>query len=567
MKKASLLAAVLIGVFAFTASVHAQAAGERIQDFSASVTINPDASLSVRETIAYDFGSDERHGIYRDIPVSYKTPLGTTSIGLSGVEVTDQNGAAYPFTVSFSGLNEDIKIGDPNQVISGVHTYNISYHVSRAISHFKTYDELYWNVTGNGWQVPIEHASVQVVLPSAVASSSLTTSCYEGAYGSTESCLIAPATQRVLFDAARPLNPGEGLTVAVGFPKGLVAQPNPWQNFVQFILDNWIVGVPIITLLGMTALWWTKGRDPRGRGTIVPEYDAPDNLTPLEMAAVLSEGGKLKTSISAEIIFLATQGHLKLKKLHEKFLFLSHTDYQLSRLESSAELSAADQKLMDALFKSGASVTLSDLKNEFYSNVPPIQAAANTSVVAKGYFPANPSTVRALYFGAGAVVFVGGIVLETTLQSAALLVSITVSGMIIALFGLVMPRTTRAGAIMRERIKGLKLYLEVAEKNRIEFHNAPEKNPQLFEKLLPYAMVLGVEKQWATQFESIYTQPPAWYGDAQLGTFNALLFADSLHSFNASATHALAAAPSGGSGSIGGGFSGGGFGGGGGGSW
>lgn len=567
MKKASLFATVLIGILAFTASVHAQAAGERILDFSATVTINPDASLDVREMIQYDFGSNERHGIYRDIPVSYKTSLGNTSIGLSAIEVTDQQGAAYPFTVSRSGSNEDVKIGDPNQVISGVHTYTISYHVSRAITYFKTYDELYWNVTGNGWQVPIEHASVQVVLPQAVASSSLKTSCYEGAYGSSESCLIAPAAQRVLFDAARPLSPGEGLTVAVGFPKGLVAQPNPWQEFVQFVLDNWIVGVPIITLLGMTWLWWVKGRDPRGRGTVVPEYDAPENLTPLEMAAVLSEGGKVKKSVSAEIIFLATQGHLKLQKLHEKLLFLSHTDYQLDRLESSIGLSAADQKLMNALFKSGESVTLSDLKNNFYRELPSIQAAANTSVVAKGYFPANPTTVRAVYVGAGATVLLVGLALGTTLQSAAMLGSIMISGTVVALFGLIMPRTTKAGAIMRERIKGLKLYLEVAEKNRIEFHNAPEKNPQLFEKLLPYAMVVGVEKQWATQFEGIYTQPPTWYGDAQLGAFNAMLFADSLHSFDASATHTLAAAPSGGSGSFGSGFSGGGFGGGGGGSW
>ncbi len=567
MKKASLVATVFIGILACTASVHAQAAGERIQDFSASVTINPDASLSVRESIAYDFGGDERHGIYRDIPVSYKTSRGDVSIGLNSIVVTDQNGVAYPFTVSRSGSNEDIMIGDPNQVISGVHTYTISYHVSHAISYFKTYDELYWNVTGNGWQVPIEHASVQVVLPQTVASSSLKTSCYEGAYGSSESCLIAPAAQRVLFDTARPLNPGEGLTFAVGFPKGLVAQPKPWQDFVQFILDNWVVGVPGIVLLGMTWLWLVKGRDPRGRGTIVPEYNAPDNLTPLEMAVVLHEGGNIKKSISAEIIFLATQGHLKLEKLHEKFLFLSHTDYRLDRLESGAELSAADQKLMGALFAGGESVALSDLKNKFYSAVPTIQTAANTSVVAKGYFPVNPSTVRALYVGAGAAVLLGGLALGMTLQNVAMLVSIMISGMIIVLFGLIMPRTTKAGAIIRERIKGLKLYLEVAEKDRIEFHDAPEKNPQLFEKLLPYAMVLGVEKQWATQFEGIYTQPPAWYGDPQLGAFNAALFANSLHSFDASATQTLTAAPGGGSGSIGGGFSGGGFGGGGGGSW
>jgi uncharacterized membrane protein len=120
---------------------------------------------------------------------------------------------------------------------------------------------------------------------------------------------------------------------------------------------------------------------------------------------------------------------------------------------------------------------------------------------------------------------------------------------------------------VREQIQGLKRYIEVAEKDRINFHNAPEKKPELFEKLLPFAMVLGAEKAWAKQFEGIYSTPPSWYHGSSNSAFNAVLFTNNLSSFNAAATSSLTSAPKGGSGSGGGGFSGGGFGGGGGGSW
>jgi uncharacterized membrane protein YgcG len=151
-------------------------------------------------------------------------------------------------------------------------------------------------------------------------------------------------------------------------------------------------------------------------------------------------------------------------------------------------------------------------------------------------------------------------------MSIVVAISIALCAAIVLLFGLVMPKVTTLGAIAREKIKGLKMYMEVAEKDRINFHNAPEKKPEVFEMLLPFAMVLGVEKAWAQQFEGIYTQNPGWYSGGT-GPFMPVVFVGNLHSFSAAASSTLTSAPSGGSGVGGGGFSGGGFGGGGGGSW
>jgi uncharacterized membrane protein len=149
-------------------------------------------------------------------------------------------------------------------------------------------------------------------------------------------------------------------------------------------------------------------------------------------------------------------------------------------------------------------------------------------------------------------------------------VSAIISAIIVFVFGFLMPARTHKGVLAKEYILGLKEYLMVAEKDRIKFHNAPEKNPKQFEKLLPYAMVLGVEKEWAEQFKDIYIQNPSWYNDPSGANFNSLVLLSSLNSFSSSTNSVLTSVPSsasGGGSGFGGGGGGGGFGGGGGGSW
>jgi len=134
-------------------------------------------------------------------------------------------------------------------------------------------------------------------------------------------------------------------------------------------------------------------------------------------------------------------------------------------------------------------------------------------------------------------------------------------------FWVALDARTAKGVAAKEHALGLKLYLEVAEKQRLEKLQGPNaayargagepvKTVELFEKLLPYAMVLGVEKQWAEQFKDLYTSPPDWYS-GNWSTFNSIYLVSSLNSGIGSAVNTSFAAPSssGGSGFGGGGFS------------
>ncbi len=549
------------------------ASAEKIDSFDTIINVNRDSTVRVEETIVYDFESSSKHGIFRDIPVDYKTDLGNQSAHIKDITVTDENGNSYNFTTSKVGNDEEIKIGDPNILISGVHTYKIGYTVERAIGYFSSYDEIYWNATGNEWPVPILSASAKVVLPSDVPMSDIRTACFYGSFGSTNTCTNSGLT----FTAPQILSLNQGLTVAVSFPKGVVVQPSFLTRVLNFFSDNVILFLPVVVFIFMFVLWWRKGRDPKGSGVIIAEYDAPDNLTPLEIKGILKT--KLTPQdISAEIIYLATRGYIKITKVKEAKFLLGDADYSLSLLKPiDASLNEADKLLLSGIFAEGDTVLTSSLKLKFYKNIPPIYKSVYDSLATKEYYVKNPQNVIAPYhaLGVGVIVLVyilarlGDRVIETlniSFFETAFVVGVSV--LIIIGFGYLMPAKTKKGAETKDKILGLKEYLQIAEKDRINFHDAPEKRPELFEKLLPYAMVLGVEKAWAKEFEGIYVNPPSWYNDPyNRGAFNVFIFSTNMTNFSGVAVSSLSTAPGRSSGVGGGGFSGGGGGGGGGGSW
>lgn len=429
----------------------------------------------------------------------------------------------------------------------------------------------------------LKKTTVKVSLPQDVLSGELKSECFIGLFGSQEKCLNNLADSAGFYSSSRELAPREGLTVVFGFPKGIVHEPSVGEKFLETLKDNGILFLPVIVLLFMLWLWRKKGRDPHGRGTIIAQYDAPDNLTPLEVGTVVDEKAD-KKDISAEIIHLAVKGYLKIKKTESKILFISTTDYVLEKLKKADDLeNDFDKKLMSALFDNKESVKISDLKDTFYKSLKEINEKIYASVLVKGYFPKNPEKVRKVYLGTGIGILLVGFFLGSFWDILGV-VSFILTGSIVMIFSSLMPQKTLKGVEAKEYILGLKEYLSVAEKDRLKFHNAPariatqsvtggpDKNPERFEKLLPYAMVLRVEKEWAEQFRDIYKQNPNWYedGTGSSTAFNSVIFANSLHSFSQSANSDLYSNPSsgasGGSGFSGGG-GGGGFGGGGGGSW
>lgn len=562
-------------VLLFAVTVHAQ---ESIRTFDTRLQVNADGTMNVSEAISYDFGNAQRHGIFRDIPVKYRSALGRYSMSLSAVSVIDGEGSAYPFTVSRQGSQQRIKIGDPDRLISGAHTYIISYVVHDAVGFFKDHDEIYWNAVGTDWEIPIQTASAVVSLPGGIPVSQVSAECYVGSRGSKSSCEVKKVdAASSIFDHATfgqtRLDPQQGLTIVVSFPKGIVTEPSPDQKVWSVIQNNWVVAVPFIVFIFMFWLWRSKGRDPSGRGTIIAEYEPPDGLTPGQVGTLLDQGADNK-DVSAEIINLAVKGYLTIERVVTDKIMKDSVDYIFTQIkESDGSLAQHEDTLLTGLFSTAdateagvKNISLSDLKQKFYTTQAAIKADLYASLVGKKFFVGYPNRIRAAYIGAGFVIGGFGAGVLGNYYGTLGVISLLLSGATIVLFGWAMPRRSQEGVLEREKILGFKEFLSVTETDRLKFHNAPEKNPKQFEQFLPYAMVLGVEKQWADQFKDIYTAPPSWYRDASGGAFVASAFASDIRSFSTQAASTLAANPASG-GSGGSGFSGGGGGGGGGGSW
>lgn len=538
---------------------------EEIISFDADIVINDDASVRVVETILYDFGDIQKHGIYRDIPVKYVSATrDNRDIAITDVTVQDSFGAPHEFAISREGRDLRIRIGDANEFVTGKRVYKIAYTVDGAINYFDEHEELYWNVTGDRWPVSIStvHATVRAPYIQEIT-------CFAGVHGSSSSCaqfVKQDDTSALFIHEGIPV--GSGMTFVVGMPVGSVYKPTIWEKIVGYLQDNWIVGVPFVVTFLMWRLWYAKGRDPEGKGAIIPQYEAPNGITAAEAGMIIEDGVQSK-SISALIVQLAIEGYLIIKKI-DKNGFFSSDDYEFIRTAKEESDIDNEQKksLLQAIFKEKHQRRMSDMKNEFYKDFERIKENVVQSMMQKQYYTKNPVTVRISYIAIGSMLGFSSLFAGSAL-GLAYGFAIFFSAIPVIIFGILMPQRTYKGALLREEILGLKMYMITAEKDRIEFHNAPEKKPERFEKLLPYAMALGVEDQWARQFESIYKDSPEWY-QANDSSFSSLMLAKNLHDFSNVTTSAMTSKPSsagsGGSG-FGGGGSGGGFGGGGGGSW
>lgn len=614
-RQAFVLACFLfVGFVPGTISAESEMADEYIEAFDVDIVIGQSGEIDVTEKIRYHFGATERHGIYRDIPYEYAGQYGAKrSMPVDVESVTDANGTAIRFEESRNGGYVRVKIGDPDRLITGVETYIIRYEVRDAVSYFPDYDELYWNVTGNAWAVPIVASTVRVRLAEPVPGNRFV--CYLGPNGSAERCPTNDTDNvdpRSEFEAStgQLLSVGSGMTIALGFPKGIVREPTGLERFFRFLRENPLVVLPFVVFGFMFRRWWRDGRDPKGRGTIVPEYDVPDGFSPLHIAT-LQDGRLSGKEIPAAIIDLAVKGYLVIERVTDDGLIFDTTDYALIETTQRPVAGSIEAVLIEALFMSAhlsvdtsgvrkflgssqaklipgflkrsieaslpkevaatealqRSVKVSELKNKFYTKIPELQKRAVTDLVNRRLLVQSPQEVWGKYALWGFVIlFVSFFILPMLQLEGINVVMLLVCIPIYVIFAYLMPRVTRDGAIAKEHLLGLKDYLQIAEKRRIEFHNAPVKTPELFERLLPAALLLGVSDIWAKEFADLTMSEPEWYRGGNISSFSAASLATDLGGFNTTAGSSLASAPSS-SGSGGGGFSGGGGGGGGGGSW
>jgi len=555
---------------------------EEINSFNSIIKINDDATVNFTEIINYNFGDLEKHGIYRYIPVDYVEGNSNYSINVSNISVTNADGADYKFTSDYEDNNLNLKIGDADATVSGLNTYIVKYDVVGAINYFTEHDEFYWNINGSDWPVTILKSKATLFVPFEIKNPTADIKCFYGAYGSKNECqfsyLIKEGITQIDFEAPVSLSPGEDLTIALSFPKGLITQnalvepirdnssssiekAKLFKNFTSIDVEDIIAS--ILFFIAFLFVWFKFGKEPKGRGVIIPQYDVPDGLTPIQVGTITDESVD-NVDISAQIIYLAINGYLKITKLEKN-------DYKLEKLKNDSALpNEFDRLLMSYLFSKGNTVTFSDIRkreSDFLTRdyIKDIKDEVINDLQSREYFRKSSSVAKISVLSiCGALFFFG--------FSLGLGIAFTFSTVIVIIltYSLFSSRL-RKGVEAKEYIKGLKLYLSVAEKRRIDFHNDPKMNPKVFEKFLPYAMVLGVEKKWAEQFNSIYLS--GWYTSSNPATFFiATSFINDMSGFRTATNNTFAIANVGaGSGvsafSGGGGFAGGGGGGGGGGSW
>ena len=533
---------------------------EQITRFDVVATINKDRRITVEETIEYDFGSQFRHGIYRYIPTGYDRNGGRYYLLLDIVSVTqDGNKAIYTKTKNPNETN--LKIGEGDKTITGKHTYVIRYNVNRALNDFPDEDvvEWYWNVTGNGWNVPILSSSLTMRGPAEAVDST----CFTGVYGSTQkACSITKTGDVYETRLTKPLSAREGLTVAFRFPLDSVLPVSTGDKILFWIVDNAWAATPFIVFFIMYGIWWFKGRDPKGRGTIIAQYEEPHKLNVLQMSGLLDESVTSR-AVTAALLDLARRGYMHVEYEGEK----NKKMFLIKDREADTGMNDAERTLFDGVFSEGSRVDTDKRVDDLYIAVSKARELTVKQLVNDGYYDKRPGIVRGLWYTAAFAVPVIMMMTLTAFLGSLMIVSSIISGIIMMFFAHYMPRVTRKGAIVREEIKGFKTFLSVTEEKRLAFTDAPEKKPEQFARFLPAAVLFGVEKKWANQFKDMQVPSPEYVQG--YNNFNVGSFVNTVHAMESDMSSSYAAPSSSGSGGSGfsGGGSGGGGGGGGGGSW
>lgn len=623
-------------------------AEEVIRDYHADVTVLPDATIEVTETITVNAeGNEIRRGIFRDFPLYGRDARGLRQkVDFELISVARDGRPEASRTESVSG-GIRIYTGSADVFLQpGEYTYTITYRTGRQIRYFDDHDELYWNVTGNGWLFPIDRAGATVTLPEGAVPTK--TTVYTGPSGATaQNAREIPGSNGLEFETTRPLGPNEGLTIVLAFDKGVVAAPSSEDSTWWFIRDNLntIIGFGGLAVIFLYYLrsWLVVGRDPP-KGVVVPRWDPPEGISPALVNYIDNRGfsGAGWTALSAAALNLAVAGYVELDDLDNSITIRRTKKAVTGKLQSGeaaliAEIpSAGDALIIDkANGKKVQSVgnrfrqaIEKEHRNKYYkgnAGYTSLGIGLSIAVVASLFIFGDLDedvyalifvpTFFSVFFGTFTIGLVNSfrrgrslfskiiailalaligfvalstmglmlismwIDLEATHQFPVL---IAFGGILLVnlLFFFLMGAPTPLGRKLMDDIEGLRIYLTLAEKDRMNMAGAPTMSPSHFEKLLPYAVALGVEKPWSRTFETWLATAaagaaaataynPAWYHGSNRGNLGDRIggFSSSMASTIASTIPTPPPSSSSSSSGFSGGSSGGGGGGGGGGGW
>jgi uncharacterized membrane protein YgcG len=543
-------------------------AAERIISFHADIDVHGDGAMNVTETIAVVAeGRNIKRGIYRDLPTTYEDGFGRrVKVVYTDISVL-RDGSPEPHFQK--GLSNGIRIyiGDKNRTLAkGEYTYTLSYWTDRQLGFFDDHDELYWNVTGNGWSFPIDAASASVRLPQSVPGAEVRLEAYTGRVGDKGQDFEAHLDINSVgqFRTTRSLAGGEGLTVVVSWPKGHVVEPSTRQRMDWFLADNGglaagVAGLAIL-LLYYCVTWSRVGRDPQS-GIVIPHYNPPKGYSPASMRYVRRMQYDDR-AFSVALVNLAVNGHLV---IHD-----DDGDYVVEKIAGAGgKLAAGESALLKRLFAEGDRLELKKAnharikatlrahsfsldadyeKRYFKTNVgysilgivisvvtlaATVLMSPNIAEMAPavfmvvwlsgwtfGVFTLSRAVIQAwtnrkgvvglagaLFITLFALPFFGGeivgLIFLAKTAGAAMVVILVAVIFVNWLFYELMKSPTRLGRKLLDKVDGFREYLVVAEKDELQFKHPPEKTPELFERYLPYAMALDVEDVWGDKFSDV----------------------------------------------------------------
>lgn len=510
----------------FTSRVHAFSMDEEsISELNVSMEIFSDRSIFVEETIRYNFGTNQKRGIVRSIPIT-KVPGSIKDIQIDNIQVFDQNRNPHTFEIMQGVGAIDIRIGDEFIYRTGEQIYTIQYQVKNAIGLFADFDELYWNAIGHDWDVPIYSSRVRVVIPQNLADENITPQIFCGYERMVEVCashriMYTQNQTMVTFETYSDYILGEfkGITVAVSFPKNIVNDFSLWEKFLIYSIPLLKVLVPILFVLyvyrNKIKFIFARRRYFKSH-PIIAEYETGD-LNVLTSSLIL-KGYVARNAVVGHIFSLVIQGYMELYKQNNETYAFKQTDKPLSGL------SDYDKAIINQLvtpnyntqtqhnWLSTVSLTRAT-EQELQIWARNRQSQSQTNKDALKHLDVFSSAKGGLW---GLFLFLAvnpGVFVWIILgQTAGFIFSFTM--VLCAVADIVFPNRIHTlgveGFNIERKILGIKKYIRVAEKDRIRFHSDPQNNLSFFESLLPFAILFKLEKKWIKEFEKLEVAQPVW---------------------------------------------------------
>jgi hypothetical protein len=364
---------------------------ERILSYDTDVTVNDDGSMLVKESIrVHVAGQKIVHGIYRDFPTEYKDKVGIRKHVPFDIVSVLRDGQEEPYHTGTRENGVRVYMGPRfGNAPLGDHTYEVTYRTDRQIGFYEDRDELYWNVTGNGWDFPIEHASARVVLPKGIPRKRVETYAFTGPVGYTGRDFSAQLNDdgSYFFETTKPLDVHDGMTVVCWWDKGFMQPPSDSQKRQWFMEDNLgillALGGLAVVLIYQFVSWSMVGKDP-APGTIVTSYMPPEELS----APAMRELVKMKfdnKAFASCIVSMAAKKYLTISKdALDAFTLVKNGDPK-----GFTALSAEEKLVATRLFARGSSVLLSNVNRDVVTEATKALKQSLATRMEKVYFVRN----------------------------------------------------------------------------------------------------------------------------------------------------------------------------------